>query len=134
MIDTFDEQVDCINPDYKIEVYRNLHKNCWSVRQRGIVRFHCNKINLRDCVFVVQPAGHAKVVREKKKNVHAFVRGYLHDDTKPYATSPFMWDDIYYNPYKASTFVDFEGKPVHAARLVDLDMKDKKTPVLALLE
>ena len=132
MIDTYNEQVDCVDPDCKIEVYRNLHKNCWSVRQKGIVRFHCHRINLKDCMFVVQPAGHAKVIREKKKNVHAFVRGYLYDSMLP-VSSPFMWDDIYYNPYKADTFVDFEGTPVHMARLVDLDIKDE-TPVLAMLE
>lgn len=131
MIDKYENQVDCINPDRKIEVYRNLHKDCWSVRQDGIVRFHCNTIYLKDCAFVVQPAGRAKVLREKKKNVHAFVRGYLCGEQGGF---PFCWDDIYYNPYKADSFVDFEGNPVYEARFVDLCVTDKKTPVLALLE
>jgi len=130
MIDRYEDQVNCVDLSRKVEVYRNLHKDCWSVRQRGIVRFHCSRINLKDCKFVVQPAGHAKVVREKKKNVHAFVRGHLCDEAEDIQV--FCWDDIYYNPYKAGSFVDFEDHPVHTADFVDLDMYDKKTPVLAL--
>ena len=134
MIDTYDEQASCIDPDRKIEVYRNLHKNCWSVRQKGIVRFHCNVISLKNCEFVVQPAGHAKVLREKKKNVHAFVRGYIWSEELGNFDAQFCWDDIHYNPYKADTFVDWEGKPVYHANFVDLCITDLETPVLALLE
>ena len=130
MIDRYEDQVNCVDLSRKVEVYRNLHKDCWSVRQRGIVRFHCSRINLKDCKFVVQPAGHAKVVREKKKNVHAFVRGHLCDEAEDIQV--FCWDDIYYNPYKAASFVDFQDHPVHTADFVDLDMYDKRTPVLAL--
>jgi hypothetical protein len=130
MIEEYQEQSSLVDINRKIEVYRNLHKNCWSVRQDGLVKFHCQNISMRDCDFVVQPAGHAKVIREKKKNVHAFVRGYLYlDDTHIHL---FCWDDIYYNPYKAATFVDFEAQPVHSADFVDLNIKDTNTPVLAL--
>ena len=111
-------------------VYFNLHKKVWSVRQGGLVKFHCSRVNLKDCQMVVQPAGRAKVIREKKKNVHAFVRGYLCGDER--AIHAFCWDDIYYNPYKTDTFVDFQGQSVLRADFVDLDMNDKKTPVLAL--
>ena len=132
MKNIYRDQVSCIDPDRKVEVYRNLHKDCWSVRQKGIVRFHCRRINLKDCAFVVQPAGHAKVIREKKKNVHAFVRGYISNDEAYGSGELFCWDDVYYNPYKADSFVDFEDRPVHTADFVDLDMYDKRTPVLAL--
>jgi hypothetical protein len=131
MIDRYEDQAGCVDLSRKVEVYRNLHKECWSVRQHGIVRFHCGRINLKDCKFIVQPAGHAKVVREKKKNVHAFVRGHLCDETTE-DIQVFCWDDIYYNPYKAGSFVDFEDHPVQSADFVDLDLYDKKTPVLAL--
>lgn len=131
MIDAYQEQNSLVDTNRKIEVYRNLHKNCWSVRQNGLVKFHCQNISMRDCNFIVQPAGHAKVIREKKKNVHAFVRGYLVRERQT-GIHTFCWDDIYYNPYKADTFVDFEDKPVHSADFVDLNIKDKQTPVLAL--
>tara|TARA_R100000808_G_C2106983_1_gene122277 strand:+ start:523 stop:939 length:417 start_codon:yes stop_codon:yes gene_type:complete len=125
--DDYKEQVTLVDPSRKIEVYRNLHKKCWSVRQAGLVKFHCSVVSLRDCVFVVQPAGHAKVIREKRKNVHAFVRGYISNNC-----SPAVLDEIYYNPYKAKTFVDFQGNPVHQAEFVELDLKHGEPPVLAL--
>ena len=61
----------------KVFIYRNLHKKCWSVKQNGKVINHTSKIILMDCEFIVQPAGHAKVLKEKKKNVHAFVKGEI---------------------------------------------------------
>ena len=128
--DVHKQQVTLVDPSRKIEVYRNLHKKCWSVRQDGLVKFHCKRVNLRDCQMVVQPAGRAKVIREKKKNVHAFVRGYLCGEER--VIQAFCWDDIYYNPYKTDTFVDFQGQSVLRADFVDLDMNDKRTPVLAL--
>ena len=128
----YNEQAALINPDRKIEVYRNLHKDCWSVRQGGLVKFHCHEVNMRDCDFIVQPAGHARVLKEKKKNVHAFVRGYVTNGNTGKPRHLFTWDDIYYNPYKASTFIDFEDKAVVHADFVDMSIRDKLTPVLAL--
>jgi hypothetical protein len=127
--DVYEEQSSLIDPDRKVEVYRNLHKRCWSVRQGGLVKFHCHTVNLKSCSFVVQPAGRAKVVRDKRKNVHAFVRGNLCD--LYYQGYPSCLDNIYYNPYKADTFLDFEDKPVYKADFVDFDIKDKRTPLLA---
>ena len=130
MLNKYEDQVSCVDLNRKVEVYRNLHKDCWSVRQKGIVRFHCHKIHLRNCEFVVQPAGRARVLREKKKNVHAFIRGYLCREER--IVNTFCWDDIYYNPYTADTFVSYDGVPVLKADNVDLDVTDRSTPVLAL--
>jgi len=125
MIDEYDKQRSLIDPDRKVEVYRNLHKKCWSVRQDGLVKFHCVQIFMRDCKFVVQPAGRAKVLREKRKNVHAFVRGYLWDGNLPTDLPEIennnIWDNISYNPYKADTFVDGLNNPVYGAMFVDLE-------------
>ena len=49
-----------------VEVYYNLHKNCFSVRHAGRVWFHTNTVTLRNCKFAVQPAGRAKVLEEKR--------------------------------------------------------------------
>ena len=66
-----------INPNKKIEIYFNLHKKTWSVRQEGKVVQHTNFICVRDPQYVVRKTGKEKVRREKRKNVHAFVRGYI---------------------------------------------------------
>ena len=113
-----------------IEVYKNLHKDCWSIRQNRIVQFHTDYICLQDAEFIVSEAGRLRVLKNAQKNVHAFVRGYLCGEER--VIQAFCWDDIYYNPYKTDTFVDFQGQSVLRADFVDLDMNDKRTPVLAL--
>ena len=122
MIDEYDKQRSLIDPDRKVEVYRNLHKKCWSVRQDGLVKFHSQQVCLQNCKFAVQPAGRAKVLREKRKNVHAFIRGYLWDGkiSEDIANSN-IWDNVSYNPYKSNTFVDNSNNPVYEAAYVDLD-------------
>lgn len=122
MINEYQKQRSLIDPDRKIEVYRNLHKKCWSVRQDGLVKFHSQQVCLQNCKFAVQPAGRAKVLREKRKNVHAFIRGYLWDGkiSEDIANSN-IWDNVSYNPYKSNTFVDNSNNPVYEAAYVDLD-------------
>ena len=70
-----------------VEVYWNLHKLCWSVRRQGKVIAHADYVSLRDCKLVVQPAGRQKVLAEKCKNVHAFVRGFWVDPDERFAES-----------------------------------------------
>ena len=60
-----------------VEVYYNLHNKTFSVRHAGRVWFHTNVLTLHNCKFAVQPAGRAKVLKEKRKNVHAFIRGFF---------------------------------------------------------
>lgn len=94
----------------RVQVYRNLHTGTWSVRQGGIVIDHPLELMLRDCRFVVQPAGRARVLREKRKNVHAYVSGYVVDSS---CAKEFLYDvcEARYNPYRASYFTgsDPEG-------------------------
>ena len=108
----------------KIEVYRNLHKKCFSVRHKGKVVGYLQddeQLALANVTFVVQPAGRAKVLREKKKNVHAFVRGeYVGFKNNLIEGTSFPLDDLInsqvifqcfnfssvsYNPYKSDKFV-----------------------------
>ena len=109
----------------KIEVYRNLHKKCFSVRHKGKVvgYLHDNEqLALTNVAFAVQPAGRAKVLRENKKNVHAFVRGeyvgFENNLTNNLYFGKFEDLDFYavsYNPYKSDKFVVKEtGKPIES--------------------
>ena len=91
-----------IDPNKKIEVYFNLHKKTWSVRQSGKVIMHTNYIQVKDPQYVVSQKGNERVRREKKKNVHAFVRGY-HMSELPLMPSQVQF--VSYNPYKNSSFV-----------------------------
>jgi hypothetical protein len=48
--------------------------------------------------------GREKVLKEKRKNVHAYVKGYL-QDAENVNTDKFP-TEVTYNPYKYETFVD----------------------------
>lgn len=100
-----------------VEVYRNLHRKQWSVRSKGRVRLHLKSVILRNVKFVVQPGGRARVLKDQRKNVHAFVKGQLLEchyiDLSNYV-------EVKYNPYLADKFVLLDGTPVHQARIVIL--------------
>ena len=121
----FAEMEDVIDIHKPVEVYRNLHKKCWSVRQGGKVKCHTSYICLQDVKFVVQPAGREKVLREKKKNVHAFVKGYLiSGKAANKLTDGIEWteDNVTYNPYEHPYFTCGEFEATKAA-VVDMDSR-----------
>ena len=86
-------------------VYFNLHKKCWSVRQSGRVVDHTNEILLKDCRFMVSQAGRERVLRDKRKNVHAGVSGYVVDSFQGVEVGRGQRLTTTYNPYKYKTFV-----------------------------
>ena len=105
-----------------VEVYYNLHKKIFSVRHAGRVWFHTNVLTLRNCKFAVQPAGRAKVLKEKKKNVHAFIRGFFVRGDDHTNHRMLHAQQAMYNPYKTSTFVNVNsGEPVYEADIVYLN-------------
>lgn len=57
----------------KVFIYRNLHKNCWSVRYDGVVVAHTPAAFVWGGEFSVSEAGNERVRKEKRKNVHAYV-------------------------------------------------------------
>ena len=123
------------NPKQRVNVYRNLQKKMWSVRQGGRVIFHCNRIILKDVKFFVQAAGRARVLREKRKNVHAYVSGYLSNvkEVNKYPDND-NWAEVTYDPYKHETFIKIDsGNAIESADFVDMDLRYSDiTPVLAI--
>ena len=92
----------------RVEIYRNLHNNTFSVRRDGKVVRHIENfeiLRLTDAKFAVQPAGRAKVLVEQKKNVHAFIRGTV-DKEGGYLgeAPPHEIFEVSYNPYKSDMF------------------------------
>jgi hypothetical protein len=96
----------------KHKVYFNLHKKCLSVQYKGKVIDHAKSICLKDVEFKVSQAGRSRVLREKRKNVHAFVVGdislnrppmyYLNKYSEKYTE---FERKVTYNPYKYNSFV-----------------------------
>ena len=122
----------------RVAIYKNLHKNCLSIQSRerenyGKIIGYCKSIFLKRPKFVVREKGRLKVIKESRKNVHAFIVGECpnlklwswqnRDITMNGVTfTIFGWGTpttkILYNPYYYSTFVDKVGNPVHKARAV----------------
>jgi hypothetical protein len=69
-----------VAPD-RVKVYFNLHLDCLSVidAETGLLYCHAHRVELHDAKFRVQEAGRQRVLREKRKNVHAYVVGKCHD-------------------------------------------------------
>lgn len=101
--DTYKEQILLVDQNKPVFCYRNLHRNCWSVRQ-GIVRFHCDIILLTDVEFVVREKGRERTRLLQRKEVHAFVKGYL-KKVKLDEIALDSFRSVYYNPYTTETFV-----------------------------
>ena len=96
-------------PEGRVQVYYNLHKKCLSIRYKGKVIEHAREVTLTDAKFHVQPAGRARVLREKKKNVHAYISGKLKESFWHTQAPAYVWtakQRVTYNPYKNKTFVD----------------------------
>jgi len=106
---------ELIDPTKPVEVYKNLNRGCWSVRQNGIVRFHTYAIALEQCQFKVSESGRQRVLREKRKNVHAFIKGIFIKKG-----GLVKGDKVTYNPYKMSSFRHLGG-PCHTMNAVILN-------------
>lgn len=114
-----------------VDVYFNLKKLCFSVRHRGKVIGYGDNIFLKDVVFKVSEKGRQRVLREKKKNVHAYARGILINSCS-FSEKEKL---VTYNPYKYSQFVRMEDKtPIFSADMVRMVAKDGRGSIMAITE
>lgn len=115
----------------QVEVYFNLHKRCFSVREGGRVVAHLPSIVLTDCTFVVQPAGLRRVRETGVKNVHAFVRGTQVENFKHDTSTE--WKQVRYNPHIYDSFVVVSDKSevaVKVSNLVWCEITPQRTPIM----
>ena len=97
----------------KVFVYYNLHKKCWSIKalegkDKGRVIAHKDAVLLFDTTPKVSQAGRKRVLREKRKNVHAGIVGDWLPDTMGNDISlddKVAFNQVTYNPYKYENFV-----------------------------
>ena len=118
--------------DVPVDVYRNLHKNTWSIlnRRTGRVIARTDNVVVKNVKFVVQPGGRKRVIEEERKNVHAFVRGTVSPVPTVTATQGLFNVQVKYNPYilepdpRAGHFYKVETKEiVGEADMVILDTR-----------
>ena len=112
----------------KVDIYRNLNVpkeqlEKWSILDRSTRRVVdiTHSALVKNVKFIVQPAGRKRVLEEKRKNVHAFVRGDLIENPWWFALKETLEEDHYltkvsYNPYKADHFIrEDTGEAVYQA-------------------
>ena len=106
----------------KVSVYRNLHNGLISIKSAssGLVLGHAKSVDISGADFVVNEAGRQRVLRDRQKNVHAYVKGLLLNTIgfTPYKGrslqrckalgaihSTYKDTIVSYNPYKQPYFV-----------------------------
>ena len=108
--------------------YRNLNRKgvVWSVRSNrsGLVIRRSERVVLKDVTFKVSAAGRARVLKQKRKNVHAGAQGTLCNplvfDHLLILSQGKAWTRVQYNPYAAGHFTDAQGRKVIGAAYVTL--------------
>jgi hypothetical protein len=92
----------------KVMVYYNLNKHTFSITYKNKLISHADHVKLNDVEFRVRPGGRTRVLKDKRKNVHAFVIGTLLEYCKyPCESLPNDINDniVTYDPYKYSSYV-----------------------------
>ena len=93
------------------KIYRNLHKNCFSVlkynpEKKGYRLYaHIDEAILYGVKTKVSEAGRNRVIKEKAKNVHAFIfaESFVITESESIESYP---DELYYNPYTTEQFIN----------------------------
>ena len=107
----------------EVRVYRNLRNKLLSVQAKvngsWLVIGHTDDINLSAPKFVVSKAGRERVIKEQRKNVHAYVVGTITSETIGKECTARR---VTYNPYKFDSFVEAKSlNQVTSAQLVNIN-------------
>ncbi|USK62172.1 hypothetical protein [Peribacillus asahii] len=99
----------------RVDVYKNLHHGGFSIRdsKTNLVLAHADSVLLDGGIeFKVNEKGQLKTVTEKRKRVHAFVRGCFVSANESKAED--MSQILIYDPYVTPLFKDVaSGQYVH---------------------
>jgi len=100
-----------------VNVFRNLHKKGhFSITQSGMLLAYGTCIKLVDCKFHINENGRIKVTQQRKKGVHAWVKGAFYDIGEHSVEG---FDELYYDPYFTLGFMSMSnGHIVRSAQSV----------------
>lgn len=104
-----------------VEVYKNLNKGNISIRDYKTKKVigYSDSVMLKNCSFHVGEKSRQRVIRTKHKNVHAYVKGELVDETKE------LVKKFSYDPYKYGYFYDKKTlKEIKTSELVVIGFKE----------
>ena len=108
-----------------VRVFKSLTHGCYSIVQDGRLRASAKQVRLGEVEFLVRESGRQRMLREGRRNVHAFAVGRLLDFVHPDEARSLGEMDgrpVHYDPYRFAHFVDFATEePVKVALLAQLD-------------
>jgi len=96
-----------------VRVFRNWKHDCYSIMQDGRLKASARQLRLCEVEFRVRQSGRLRMLRNRRKNVHAYAIGRLLDFVHPEEDRNLEGmggRGVYYNPYEFSTFVDGETR------------------------
>lgn len=102
----------------------HLHKQCFSIRLASTrkVAGYMDRVVVSEVRFPVSTSGRLRVLKDRKKNVHAFVLGKYKQELQNLSRLNFR--EAYYNPYRVQSFVDREtSEPIEYADLAICENK-----------
>jgi hypothetical protein len=101
----------------RVQAYKNLHRNCYSIRRRGRPVTHVRSVRLTSPIPHVSESGRLRVITRRCRSVHAWITGTV--ESADAEESAEGMREASYNPYRASYFYDREtGKPLPALSAV----------------
>lgn len=94
-----------LNLNDKIQVYRNLNNNTFSIRcaKTKLVLAHGEGFILSDGQPIVHEKSRLKVVEKKSRTVHVYIEGYYGGLFDEWNCD--VYDEAYYNPYFTDKFI-----------------------------
>lgn len=106
-----------------VRAYVNLHqKGKFSIVnvKTGLVVGYATSVLLQDAIFHVSEIGRQQVIEQRRKKVHAWVKGiFLGSDFQPQGMD---WE-VNYNPYTTKGFTDPHGNIITYAKFAYLANK-----------
>jgi hypothetical protein len=112
-----------MNNDIRVQVYRNIRKNCFSVRDKATRKVigHVQEISLKDCTMHASLSGISRIRSQRRKAVVAWIEGTTFSPENQQALSV-KQHGIFFNPYYNDTWVDHHGYAITRADVVQLVM------------
>lgn len=108
-------------------IYFNLHKHLFSVKnsKTKLVEYWTDSLTLENVQFKVSESGRNRVLKELRKNVHAYAIGQISNKSTKKCKIP-----ISYNPYKSNKFIRTDtNESIEKAKLLSMKIVDNK-PIL----
>jgi hypothetical protein len=127
-----------LDPSKPVRVFRNWKHHCWSIMQGGVLCASARQVRLADVQFRVRESGRQRMLRDRRKNVHAYAVGRLVDWVHPddgRELETLEGRGVMYDAYRFATFVDTDTHtPVTTSADVRLDEAGATYLPLALPE